>query len=268
MAATDLDERPSQPSLFVKSHNESGTETILLIHGACGSNKEWDEVIPHLTDKNYHVLAPDLPLHGQSVSIKPFTLNTAATAILDIISTKAHNGTAHLVGLSLGAHIGACVAELAKPGQISSAILSGYNAFQPPKMIIPLIVPPIFMLHHTVQMLTQFKTEIQHLQTGESSFGLIYEVGRTLCDPRPLGAIPVRTLVVAAQKDSLLQKDNLNSAKKLFAAVTGDKESGSRVVLHRGIVHAWHMFEPVLFGDMVVQWVADEKLSDSFIDIE
>jgi pimeloyl-ACP methyl ester carboxylesterase len=265
---TNKEERPVQPSLFFQSHNEKGAETILLIHGACGSSKEWDKVIPHLTDQNYHVLAPDLPMHGQSVSIKPFNLNTATSAILHIISAHAKNGTVHLVGLSLGAHIGACIAERAVPGQISSAILSGYNTLSPPKMLMPLIMPSIFMLHHTVQMLTEFPTEMRHLRTGQSSYGLIYEVIRTLCEPRPLGKIPVRTLVVAAQKDSLLQKDSLDSAKKLFAAVDGGKEGGSRVVLHRGILHAWHMFEPVLFGEMVVQWVGGKDVSSDFEDIE
>lgn len=117
-------------------------------------------------------------------------------------------------------------------------------------------------------MLTEFPTEMRHLRTGQSSYGLIYEVIRTLCEPRPLGKIPVRTLVVAAQKDSLLQKDSLDSAKKLFAAVDGGREGGSRVVLHRGILHAWHMFEPVLFGEMVVQWVGGKDVSSDFEDIE
>lgn len=265
---TASSEPASQPTLFFQSHNEKGTETILLIHGACGSSKEWDDVIPHLAFKNYHVLAPDLPMHGQSVSIKPFNLDTATAAILLIISKHAHNGTAHLVGLSLGAHIGAYVAERAAPGQISSAILSGYNSFQPPKTLIPFIMTLVFFLHHAVQMVTQFQIEIRHLQTGESSFGLIYEVGRMLCDPRPLGAIPVRTLVIAAQGHSLMQKDNIAATKRLFAAVAGGKESGSRVVLHRGILHSWHMLNPKLFGDMVVQWIGKEDLNSEFEDIE
>jgi len=58
------DESASQPSLFFQSHNERGAETILLIHGACGSSHEWNEVILHLTVKDYHVLVPDLPMHG------------------------------------------------------------------------------------------------------------------------------------------------------------------------------------------------------------
>lgn len=167
--------------------------------------------------------------------MKPFNLDTTAEAILNIISTHAHNNTVHHVDLILGAHIGACIAEHASPGQISSAILSGYNAFQPPKMLIPFIVAPIFLPH---------QTEFEHLKTGQSSYALISEVGRMLCDPRPLGPIPVRTLVIAAQGNSFLQKNNLNATRKLFASVAGGKEGGSRLVLHRGILHAWHLFEP------------------------
>ncbi|OQE31984.1 hypothetical protein PENSTE_c001G07110 [Penicillium steckii] len=262
------DESASQPSLFFQSHNEKGAETILLIHGACGSSHEWDEIIPLLTDKDYHVLAPDLPMHGESLSVKPFNLDTTTKAVLNIISTHAHNNTVHLVGLSLGAHIGACIAEHASPGQISSAILSGYNAFQPPKMLIPFIVTPIFLLHHTIQLFTQYQTEMEHLKTGQSSYGLISEVGRILCDPRPLGPIPVRTLVVAAQGNSLLQSDSMNATRKLYAAVDGGKEGGSRLVLNRGILHAWHVFDPVLFAFTVVQWIKGEELGKGFEDFE
>ncbi|KAJ5599142.1 hypothetical protein N7450_000209 [Penicillium hetheringtonii] len=200
------DESASQPSLFFQSHNESGSETFLLIHGACGSSHEWNEVVLKLTVKDYHVLVPDLPMHGQSLSVKPFNLDTTAEAILNIISTQAHNNTVHLVGLSLGAHIGACIAEGASPGQISSAILSGYNAFQPPKMLVPFIVAPILLLQHIIQLLTQYQTEFEHLKTGQSSYALICEVGRILCDLRPLGPITVRTLLIAAPGNSFLQK--------------------------------------------------------------
>lgn len=200
------DESASQPSLFFQSHNERGSETFLLIHGACGSSHEWNEVVLKLTVKDYHVLVPDLPMHGQSLSVKPFNLDTTAEAILNIISTQAHNNTVHLVGLSLGAHIGACIAEGASPGQISSAILSGYNAFQPPKMLVPFIVAPILLLQHIIQLLTQYQTEFEHLKTGQSSYALICEVGRILCDLRPLGPITVRTLLIAAPGNSFLQK--------------------------------------------------------------
>jgi hypothetical protein len=134
--------------------------------------------------------------------------------------------------------------------------------------MLPFIITPIFFLHHTIQLVTQFQTEIRHLQTGESSFGLIYEVGRVLCDPRELGEIPARTLVIAAQKDSLLQSDTIRGAKRLFAAVARGRESGSRVVMHRGILHAWHVFDPALFGNMVVKWVGEEPLDSEFKDIE
>lgn len=53
-------------------HNPSGKSTVLLIHGACTSGPNWDLVVPHLAD-TYHLLVPDLPGHGQSQNVTPFS---------------------------------------------------------------------------------------------------------------------------------------------------------------------------------------------------
>ena len=53
-------------------YNPSGKSTVLLIHGACTSGLNWDLVVPHLVD-TYHLLVPDLPGHGQSQNVTPFS---------------------------------------------------------------------------------------------------------------------------------------------------------------------------------------------------
>ena len=42
-----------------------GKPTLLLIHGMAGSSGTWREMIPRL-ESSYHILAPDLPGHGES----------------------------------------------------------------------------------------------------------------------------------------------------------------------------------------------------------
>ena len=58
--------------LSYTEHNPSGKPTVLLIHGACTSGLNWDLVVPHLAD-TYHLLVPDLPGHGQSQNVTPFS---------------------------------------------------------------------------------------------------------------------------------------------------------------------------------------------------
>lgn len=267
MTASSTPNTPS-PELFYQSHNPEGNETILLIHGACGSGVEFEESIIPIKRAGYHLLIPDLPAHGQSITIAPFTVEYASSLLLDLITKHAHNGAAHVVGMSLGAHIAAYMGARAGPAQILSLAACGYNAFRPPKLLVPLLVPSVYALHHSVQLVTKFRSEVQQWNAGESSYALVAEVIRTIFDPRPLRAIPVRTLVVVAAKPPYLTMDSAESARRLFGVVVGGREGGSRVAQHRGVRHPWHVEEPVLFAEMVVQWVRREQLGEEFEEIE
>ncbi|KAJ5569523.1 uncharacterized protein N7459_008953 [Penicillium hispanicum] len=263
MASTE-----SSPTLFYQSHNPTGNTTILLIHGACGSSAEWEQVVPRLTDQDFHLLIPDLPAHGQSLAVRPFTVEYAAQLILDLITKHARNCAAHVVGLSLGAHIAACIAARAEPGQLLSVIAAGYNVFLPRPWAVPLITLPAYTLHHTVTLLSNPSTEMAIWKRGEASYALVEEVMRTLFNPRVLEDIHVRTLAIAATKSSLLPKDKVESSKRILEAVVGGKENGSRAVQHRGVRHPWHVEEPALFAEMVLAWVKKEDLDSRFEDID
>lgn len=54
----------------------------------------------------------------------------------------------------------------------------------------------------------------------------------------------------------------------MFAAVAGGKEGGSRLVLHRGILHAWHLFDSTRFAGTIVNWAEGKDLSSGFEDSE
>ncbi|KAJ5732138.1 hypothetical protein N7493_003619 [Penicillium malachiteum] len=257
------------PELFYQVHNPTGKETILLIHGACGSSIGWREVIPALIEKDYHILAPDLPSHGNSLSIQPFTVEYSAKLIINLIIKYAKNSRAHVVGLSLGAHITACIAEQAAPGTIQSIIAAGYNNIPRSRYLIPLIAPTSYVLHHLVSFAQGPSKEVAQVLNGEASYGLIAEVARVIFQPRALGEIPVKSLVICAgSKDNWITRDNSESSKKLFEMVVGGKEGGSRVVVHDGIKHAWHVLSPELFSQTVLNWVRGEPLDSGFQDIE
>jgi len=51
------------------AYKEEGQgETLLLIHGFCGSSEYWNKVMPKLSEK-YRVIAIDLPGHGESKGV-------------------------------------------------------------------------------------------------------------------------------------------------------------------------------------------------------
>lgn len=77
---------------------------ILLIHGITGDSRQWNEVIPQLTDR-YTVLAPDLLGHGQSAKPRgDYSLGAYAASLRDLLIVLGHR-RATVVGHSLGGGI-------------------------------------------------------------------------------------------------------------------------------------------------------------------
>ena len=109
--------------LYHTAHN-AGQTTVVLIHGALVSGLYWDLVIPHLT--SYRLLVPDLPGHGNSASA-PFSVDLAARQIAQLIRIHA-NGSAHIVGHSLGAQVAIRLA-CTEPDVVNSVFISGFRTF-------------------------------------------------------------------------------------------------------------------------------------------
>ncbi len=127
-----------------KSHNPCGSETILLIHGGFSSSKEWDETSPLLASWGYHVMIPDLPAHGDSIAITPFRVDDAAHRLAELVEAKANGQAAHVVAISIGAHV---AAELAAryPIRVRSLVVSGFNLFTP-NLFTPLLSPLVYLM--------------------------------------------------------------------------------------------------------------------------
>lgn len=87
------------------SYRESGAgegrQTILLIHGMAGSSRTWRAMIPRL-EKRYHVIAPDLPGHGESsLNFDDYSLGAMASALRDLLVAKDVSRCT-VIGQSLG----------------------------------------------------------------------------------------------------------------------------------------------------------------------
>ncbi|MET3860657.1 pimeloyl-ACP methyl ester carboxylesterase [Dietzia sp. 2505] len=78
-----------------------GKPTILLIHGMAGSSTTWRELIPRL-DAHFHVIAPDLPGHGESsLDFDDYSLGAMASTLRDLLVVKGIKRCT-VVGQSLG----------------------------------------------------------------------------------------------------------------------------------------------------------------------
>jgi 3-oxoadipate enol-lactonase len=93
------------------AYKDSGSgETVVLLHGFCGSISYWDKVIPLLSNE-YRVIAMDLRGHGNSSSnVSPFTIDDMAKDVKELLESL-QLGQIYLFGHSLGGYITLSLAE-------------------------------------------------------------------------------------------------------------------------------------------------------------
>lgn len=78
-----------------------GKPTLLLIHGMAASSLTWREMIPRL-EPLFHVIAPDLPGHGDSsLEFDDYSLGAMASTLRDLLVVKRISRCT-VIGQSLG----------------------------------------------------------------------------------------------------------------------------------------------------------------------
>jgi pimeloyl-ACP methyl ester carboxylesterase len=99
--------------------------TIIFLHGTRLTGASWAAQVAALGDE-FHCLTPDLPGHGTAEAV-PFTIETAAAAVADLIDREAHDRRAILVGLSLGGYVAMALAAR-WPERVVGLAISGSTA--------------------------------------------------------------------------------------------------------------------------------------------
>lgn len=86
-------------------------ETVLLIHGFCGSTDYWEYIIPLLSEK-CHVLAVDLRGHGESAyNEEPFEIEDLAKDI-KLLLVELGIDKVYMFGHSLGGYVTLAFADI------------------------------------------------------------------------------------------------------------------------------------------------------------
>lgn len=256
------------------SVNPNGTETVLFVHGAFSSAREWDAVTKHIPPE-LHILLPDLPAHGRGTSIAPFSVPTASELVATLIRAHAKDGRTHLVGLSLGAHV---VAHFAShhPELTLTVFASGFKILTR-SMFSPVLPTMFFGMQSATKMLP--RSLVRRFmdgadgpapQKGVLSRALCAEVIRVMTDAEAdIGPIPARTLVVAAAKSGVVPSgDSVPDAERVVHLVReGEGCKESRGVRHEGMRHPWNGQDPELFASAVVAWIESKELPEGFVDL-
>lgn len=87
---------------WAESGNANG-ELIIFIHGFMGDSSDWN-IVKKSFEKNYHILAVDLPGHGKSdLPSTPYTFTSIAENIRQKI--KKYKKSSYISGYSLGGRV-------------------------------------------------------------------------------------------------------------------------------------------------------------------
>jgi pimeloyl-ACP methyl ester carboxylesterase len=108
--------------VYLESEKKAGEPSVLLIHGFAANKENWIRFAGHFS-KQYHVVALDLPGHGES--FKDLKLNydiDNQVAYVHAFADKIGLKTFHLAGNSMGGEISALYAAT-YPNQVLSATL-------------------------------------------------------------------------------------------------------------------------------------------------
>lgn len=254
--------------LHYAEHNPSGKSTIVLIHGAFSSSKNWDLVVPHLTD-SYHLLIPDMPGQGQSRNVTPFSVEYSSRLLERLIRKRAINEKAHIVGHSLGAHVAINLAS-SYPEVVDAVFVSGFGIF--PATILTPFLPYATWASNRVENLIP-RSVIRWLMDGTDiprgdmdacTLDLCRQIVAPMIEAKWPSPWPARTLIVAAGKSGILPtSDRPEDAVKLME-IGRERNPDTIAVTHPAMRHPWNRQAPELFAGTARAWFERGEIPDGF----
>ena len=264
-------------SLKYQSSGSDLSTTILFLHGGGVAGWMWDPVVARLQD--FHCLVPDMPEHGRSLDIGPFTMELAANQAIELVREQAHDGKAVVVGLSEGAQVVvqmlATAPEVIERAVVSSAVLlpmAGYGWLSTPwllRAMFRMSIPPFRKNEWWMRVNMKYSAAIpevfypqyrENFQIlSESQFVNLFIANQKFRMPGNLEKVTVPTLVVAGLHEYRVMKE---SVRQLAAALPNAKTK--LIDLGKGsslrLEHNWAMNAPEQFAQTVRTFINGDRL--------
>jgi pimeloyl-ACP methyl ester carboxylesterase len=242
-------------SLYVHQAGPAEAPTIVFVHGQAGSGAMWQPQFERLPD--FHCLAPDLPEHGYSAEVGPFTLKGAGQRVAALIRQASPQGRAHVVGLSMGASV---IVQMLYdvPEVIDHALISGAALRLDPAMAAlnmrwafvsrEQLAAVLCSRFHIPQEYRHLLYEGVRMVKPAAFLHFAYELTQVQLPHRA----PVPTLITVGQKEAF--------AAKYAAHRMKTRISGAKGAIVMGVGHIWSLEAADLFSQTVRAWVRDAPL--------
>lgn len=257
-------------SLHLVEQRPDAGESVMFLHG--GTVAGWASTEQAKALPDHHALIPDLPGFGASVRHPWTDLATTADELADLVRERAHDGKAHVVGLSLGGVVGVALAarhpDVIRSVFVTGAILRGVRRLGRWVGLaqIPLFARPGYWKVMARAYRIPPDTVDLFITTG---LGIDRGSVRRLV-PQIYDGVPARLL------------DGLRDLTAPILATVGEKESRtfrdaldevtSRVPhaaarLAPGMHHIWDVEDPDLFHTTLAHWLATGEPSPALLPV-
>ena len=267
--------------LSVQEYGPATAPTICFLHGGGVSGWMWRPQVEALHD-TYHCLVPDMPEHGLSATVRPFSIADTARRIAEVIRERAHGGRAHVIGLSEGAQVTVqllgSAAEVVDHAIISSALLyplPGAGLLGPRTLALTfnLFAAPfqgsdwyIRLNRRGNAIPEQYFSEVRE-DTGRmtaASFTHMILENQRFHVPPDLDQVQAPALVVAGQHELPIMR---RSARDLAATLPAGQ--GYLVAFSKRAAeeHGWNLHRPDLFNAVTRAWLTDQPLPAGLIPL-
>ncbi|PPK92633.1 alpha-beta hydrolase superfamily lysophospholipase [Kineococcus xinjiangensis] len=255
--------------LAAQEAGRPGAPTVVLLHGVMASGWMWQRTVP-LLEEEFHLLLVDLPGHGESRRRPWASLADTASAVADLVSARAADGTAHLVGTSLGGCVAVELAAL-RPDLVPAAVVSGVSVLPFPdprrmraagRLTGPLLAAGTLPRAGVRGPLVAAEDVAGYAEAARATAPGTYErIAAELLDHRvPAGATTsaARVLAVAGEREQNVVRQSLPLLAGAFPAGT------ARLVPGAG--HGWSAEVPDLFARTVRAHARGEALPAELLD--
>jgi len=260
--------------LYVKETGLENAKTIIFLHSGAMAGWMWDDQLKAFSD--YHCIVPDLPEHGFSSEVKPFTIENSAEIVLDIINEHTINGKANLVGISLGAQI--VVQILSKATElVEHALISGtlIRSIEQSETLLKLLNYAIKVYEPVKDTDFFIKANMKTYNMPKNLFDKFKEstllvnrdsIERILTEsmlfklPNGLENVKAPVLVMTGEKDYKIIKESANDLIMSLPTSIG--------YMAPKVGHTWNLEDPELFNWVLRRWINNESLKDDLLPLK
>jgi len=241
---------------------------IVFLHGSMVAGWMWMGQVEDLPE--YRCLIPDFPGFNRSADEEWISFEDTADRLAEMIRHRCVDGTAYIVGLSLGGIIGLYVA-VRHPETVRSLIISGV----PPGTVPPLLRALSRMMLWLYQRTwgARLVARIFGIPADESMDAFLETARRT--DPRALRAVmdevhstplpqgldevTTRVLAVVGEKDTAPARRAVSYLDKVIPGAEGNTVPE--------VGHQWNAENQDLFSDMVRAWIESGSVDERLLPV-